>query len=499
MSSIYTSASVLLDFAIGQQTLSNSFANIHFATPGNDLGGGFFFIPSDSLTQPVTITLGGQSRTCGQQVKGLYYANARGQRLWPLDQGTLDALISVSGAYSNVTVTGGLYTSCTGSNVTGDLYSIYGSIKHTRGGNDYYIIAGTKYDWNANSYTPNFAASFQYFDNKTPLGFIFDTMGAGVWFVWGKLSTGTYPKIVTDINANKVINQLFVYAQGETGIIASGNWYNEQIQGTTPFAGLDTAWGGLKVLGTVALGQALRDRAAVIGNTDSRNSTFSAPNINISTLINTANAKATQLCRGVTSTNINDAGPVLCFSNMDVTIDLSNTTQYNGKTIIIQNGDAILQNSMVAGSPSLDLFVNKGNVYLANSVSNLQQIDGQGNIVPVGVTQGRVIKGVVIANWLLVAGDGTTPAAVQNKLYFNGKISTLNMPVEPVQGRIDQITNLLGASFVNWINLQNVFTWQCNPISAVGTDGVSCGNASDQYANIPFIVRDEQITSRLLQ
>ena len=58
MSATYTSASVLLDFAIGQQTLSNSFANIHFATPGNDLGGGFFFVPSDSLTLPITISLG---------------------------------------------------------------------------------------------------------------------------------------------------------------------------------------------------------------------------------------------------------------------------------------------------------------------------------------------------------------------------------------------------------------------------------------------------------
>jgi len=47
-----------------------------------------------------------------------------------------------------------------------------------------YVVAGTQLDYQHNKMIPNFAQSFQYFDNKTPIGYIYDSNG-GIGFVGG--------------------------------------------------------------------------------------------------------------------------------------------------------------------------------------------------------------------------------------------------------------------------------------------------------------------------
>jgi hypothetical protein len=48
-------------------------------------------------------------------------------------------------------------------------------------------VAGTKLQYASNKIIPNMANSFQYFDNKVPMGYIYDSYG-GIGYVGGSLS-----------------------------------------------------------------------------------------------------------------------------------------------------------------------------------------------------------------------------------------------------------------------------------------------------------------------
>gem|GEM_PF-3165077 len=94
------------------------------------------------------------------QVRGIYYNNQRGLRLWPLDAASLTMLRATSTGYNNLQMTGGFYRDCTtlsggsGPN-TGELYSIYGYIEYTLSGDTSaiksYIAAGVKLNYPANA------------------------------------------------------------------------------------------------------------------------------------------------------------------------------------------------------------------------------------------------------------------------------------------------------------------------------------------------------------
>lgn len=111
----------------------------------------------------------------------MYFNSQRGKRVWPLDQYTLALLQQTSSSYDGLQMSGGLFTSCTGYN-----YSIYGQISYNQSGTISSVVAGTNLDYFHNEYGFNgivhFADSLQYFDNKTPIGYIRDSFG-GIGFV----------------------------------------------------------------------------------------------------------------------------------------------------------------------------------------------------------------------------------------------------------------------------------------------------------------------------
>lgn len=156
---------------------------MHFAAPGNNFVGGIFRLTTKSLTGNEIIMIAGDptERNCNKQVRGMYFNSQRGKRVWPLDQYTLALLQQTSNTYDNLQMSGGLFTSCTGYD-----YSIYGQISYNQSGTTSSIVAGTTLDYLRNDYGSggniNFTDGLQYFNNKTPIGFIRDSFG-GIGFV----------------------------------------------------------------------------------------------------------------------------------------------------------------------------------------------------------------------------------------------------------------------------------------------------------------------------
>ena len=189
----------ILTFDLKSQSVADRFTDIAFNTPGNDFGGGAFWLPSESLATPAVVSLNSKTKTCLKQVRGMYYNPQRGNAIWPLDQATLLALKSQTSGYDDLTMDGGLYTTCSGSGTTvgdtSDVYSLYGQINYHLKGENTQLVAGTQIAFTGNTMAPAFAESLQYFNNASPVGFLYDSVG-GVGFVGGAMSgTGCYSSL----------------------------------------------------------------------------------------------------------------------------------------------------------------------------------------------------------------------------------------------------------------------------------------------------------------
>ena len=161
--------------------LSSWDAAVHFVTVGNDFGWLFFLRGAENVSSDGVI-FSGQTITCTKKLKGLYYNSARGNRVWPLDQESLNNLQGVNSAYNTVTVTGWLYTRCIGK----DPNSIAGQVTVTRKGTSYKLLAGVQMNSN-NTYTKVRADNLQY-TWGTFSGKLFDNYGGVANILWTGLT-----------------------------------------------------------------------------------------------------------------------------------------------------------------------------------------------------------------------------------------------------------------------------------------------------------------------
>jgi hypothetical protein len=95
-----------------------NYAGLHFNFSGNNYAGMMFFwtwIASDQV-----LTLSGETITCSKQINWLYINPARWNRVWPLDEWTLNTLQSSSTIewYDDLELSGWFFTDCTGGSVT---------------------------------------------------------------------------------------------------------------------------------------------------------------------------------------------------------------------------------------------------------------------------------------------------------------------------------------------------------------------------------------------
>ncbi len=503
-----------------QDPIGEKYAEAHFFAPGNDYAGSFFWLPTQQILPAVQVSLGANTRNCTKQVRGLYFSNARGARLWPLDQQTLNGLAAIDSSYTGLSLTGALYTSCTNPSNSGSLeiYSVYGQVNYTRKTKPLSLSMGRRYDVTNNMVLTGapLVSSVQYFNNQTPIGYFYDNI-AGIGFIGGELPLAAHTGIIASLNAGGYINSIFAFQTGTTNVVAYTNGTSYALGGSIT-AGLGTLW-RIAVLGNVLLsrgGLGVDDRRSVLGN-PKETSIIVSDKMNISNSINQLKRTASTLCRGKTvydETNwTNPSSGVVCigdpdasFSEFDpVIIDLDNDTNYNGKTIVVYNKNVMLQNEMPDGV-ALNIFVDQGNLLIDSPSSITRTFDKDGN--DGGSISGFYLRGNIFVNGLMYGATGTS---VPYKVYIHGKFASLNTALEPTDARKSQIENLFnnatttyGSSLAstycnsgNCINFNNTFTWECQ-LNGRGTDGNLCNVTGDRFKENPLIVIDTIIPTVLL-
>jgi hypothetical protein len=487
------SAFVLNFSDIQSQALADKFSPIHFAAPGNNFIGGVFWITTKSLSGNVKITFWSEERSCNKQVRGIYFNSQRGKRVWPLDQYTLLLLQETDPLYNQLQITGGLYTSCTGS-----AYSIFWQISYDRsGGTTSEIVAGTTLQYNNNSLWTHFADSFQYFDNKSPIGYIWDSYG-GIGFVGGSINGSE--DLISYLNGGWTINEAFLQTGGNIAS-TTGSW---TFTSNTTWDTASNIIRNLLVQGSVGLSQSMnmQDRASLLGNPQGKTVIIGTENINNATLINQAKQNREKLCKGktrfTTTTLPTSNDSVLCFENTNLSINLlTDEPLYHNKTLVMKNGNILISNSMESNYAGLDMFIDQWNLYLENNPTNKQNFDSQwyAGGLP-AINSWTLVRWNIIINGLLLGWTPTQETGYHHKLYVQGKISSLNTPFTPTPARIDFITDVLWSGYTHRIWLQNVFVRTCR-LNGIGTDWSSCKDIN-QISSIPLVIVDGKYLSRLL-
>lgn len=493
-----------------QDTLTAKFSQIHFTSSGNDFGGGVFWLGSQTYNTPISINFWSESKKCTKKLRGIYYNDARWARLWPLDQETLLLLSWSDSSYTWLTVTGGLYTACEGND---SKYGIFGYIKYELAGTpktESYIIAWAGLNFGTNGYLATGAKdNFQYFNNETPIWFIWDSVG-WIWFVGGAV-TGTQ-ELLTYLNGTWTINKAFKINGGIASMTSS--WWISS--GTTGNAE-DTMW-NLLIQGNAILSKAVSvyEKKALLGNLEKRTVLLSSSDINSSTIINTAKKNAEELCRGNVYIeessnkqilNGSTSSNILCYKNSpDLFIMFSNTDKnnkyYDKKTIILKNGNLTLKKSMNEDYPPLDIFIDGGNLYIENTNGAGQFTDFNIQWFPIstaGINKGKFLRGNFIINGLLLGGTWWNTTTINNKLHIQGKFVSLNTPSEPSQWRKDQVNDLLGTSpsYESRIGLESLLKWYCK-LDSTGSDGTPCGSW-ELITSTPFVILDGTYPSQIIK
>jgi len=488
-------ADIMLNFPdLNVQSFQDKFSLVHFTAPGNNFVGSIFRLPSKSVS-PTMITIQSwyNQKTCTKLVRGLYFNSQRGKRLRPLDEDTLTLLKNDNQIYSTLQMTGWLYTTCD----SGSNYGIFGAITYTRWWITSYVVAGTRLNYPSNKIIANMANSFQYFDNKVPIGYLYDSNG-GIGYVGWSL-TGD-EALINYLNSGWSINSGFMYSWNT---IISHNQNR-----TTTIVSWNNAMNTMRnfiIQWSVGLSKSIdeKERLSLLGNFENKTVIYNGSDINSSTLINIAKQKAQQLCKGKAAypntTLDTDPENIICIENHDITIDLGATTTYENKTIIVKSGNVILTGWMDASSPAIDLFIDKWLLYLpSNPFSTRQQFDSQWFPVSNGINKWLYLKGNFIINGLLVGGSPGAESGFNHKLHLQGKITTLNTPLTPNQGRITQIENMFwSTNYENFINLQKVFTRTCG-LGGTGSDQTQC-TTGWIISTTPLVILNGNYPSNILQ
>jgi hypothetical protein len=157
---------------------------------------------------------------------------------------------------------------------------------------------------------------------------------------------------------------------------------------------------------------------------------------------------------------------------------------------------------MDADSPSLDVFIDWGNLYINTlGLGILTYFNDQGFPMPnnaIGINQWAFFKGNFVINGLLVWGTAASPTAIDKKVHLQGRFVSLNTPSAPSDWRVEQVGDTLGTDvYSGRINLENLFTWYCNLYSQ-GSDNTPCGTGSD-ITKTPFVILDGTFASRIIK
>jgi hypothetical protein len=391
-------------------------------------------------------------------------------------------------SYTNLQIDWWLYTTCENTNP----YSVFGAIRYIRWWITGYIVAGTKLEYQSNHIIAKFAKSLQYFDNKVIIGYIYDSNG-GIGYVGGSL-TG-HEDLINFLNSWWSINSGFTYSWDT---IISNNSLR-----TTTIESWNTAMETMRNLiiqWSVGLSKSINidERSSLLGNFENKTVIYNGSDVNSSTVINFARQKAQQLCQGKEiNLPISTNETILCYENIWLTIDLAQTTTYENKTIIVKSGSVILSDGMQENSPSLDIFIDKGILYLPQDPFTQQTFNDQWFPDNPWITSWLYLKGNFLINGLILWWTPGWETWFDHKLHLKGKLTTLNTPLQPNSGRINQINALLGVWYDGFINLQKVFTRKCR-LNGIGSDGSQCATWGI-ISTTPLVILNGNYPSNILQ
>lgn len=498
---VYTKVSAigLIFKNIENESFARNFSSVHFMWPWNDFVWWILWLTSKSLPSTIDISLWNKKIACNKQVRGMYVNSQRGKRVRPLDVETLQLLKSMNQSYTNLSLSWWLYTSCSGHD-----YSIFGQITYNQSGTISYLIAGSHLIYTGNKYTIPFRDNLQYFNNTTPVGYLRDSQW-WIWFVGWKMSW--HQELIEFLNSGwNTINDAF--SQTSSGTISTITGSLRTFDSITRNTAVDIIR-NLLIYGNVWLSQSLlnQDRSALLGNPQEKTVIIGTDNINNSTIINQAKKNMEKLCKWkewLKTDNLPEPPPdILCFEKTNLEIDLEKTSLYGNKTIIMRNGNIILENSMKHDSPPLDIFIDGWSLFI-NPPSSINKLEGfsSGWYVPAeGQTANQwvLLKWNIIINGLMMGEyNNGTISKFPHKLYIYGKISTLNTPFAPTTTResfVQQVVNTW--AYKDWINLQNIFGWTCS-LGGTWSDGTSC-SSNNRISSVPLVIIDAKYPSKLLK
>ncbi len=253
--------------------------------------------------------------------------------------------------------------------------------------------------------------SFQYINNTTPAGYIYDTAG-GIGFVGGvvgrvandvntvnKSIKDEHEKILNGLggidNATKIVSINKAISQGNGGAITL---FGKPVNNYAISSAVDTRL-GIAVLGTIGVGHGYTDtiKRAILGNPGATSSISEVASINSSDRYNTANKNAQKLCRGAKKAVPGFNGSVysddvICIrGGAALSLDGNNKVILQGKnnnTFLIHkdkrkrslyvDGDLTIQKTHKLGTDPVDIYVN-GDVTINNNIAtnNIVNITAQ--------------------------------------------------------------------------------------------------------------------------
>jgi len=505
MSNSYANQELILeDFS--SESISKNFSEVHFGFGGNDFGGWFLRTAVDDVNVEIKWN-GTQNIICRKQLNWYYYNWLRWERIFPIDQKSLELLREQNTNYNDMSIEWWFYTNC-----EWEPYSRYGQIKYTINGEVSYLIAWVQFDLSWNNYSNNLKPSFQNFQNNIPIWFVFDSNYGQVWFVWWKMDSQCYEYIEQSINDNKSINQIFTNNSWNIQII----WHDECVILNGNWNLWDWAWAWLETM----LGIAIKWNISMSKSMDQSDRSSLKWNFNYSTLLQDTNltiwsivSRASNnwknLCKSKPRSFANSwksvTDDVICieYANYDknnaINIDLSNDN-YNWKTFIIKNADVVFSNTM-SSTKSIDLFLDWWNLVI-KEWWNREIFSKEWYLTNIWnkVTEWVLLQWNFIINGLVLWADSSNVyGTFKNRLFIYGKLASLNTPTDPQPWRLTQISKIVWANAYSWhTSLMKVFVWRCNPMTWKWTDNIACGGTNETNLS-PLTVIDKKRPSNLLK
>lgn len=453
--------------------------------------------------------------TCERQLKWFYYNAERWDRLWPLDEGSLNS-IQDKHLSTGASVEWGLYTMCRKDSIdwksydaalsecdseetedlktqcrkwVDDLYSVesyyYGMVTWEYEDIKFFLLAWVEYEVQDPRIVIDNGSSFWNtlvsIGWSSPVWFVYDD-NWWVGFMHCDPDSWTLRLILNKLDEGKELWKLFTMSWGELVWDAEVGWSEVMMN----WMSCGTPWSiGKSMLGLVIEWLVWRsnDKFWTTDALDPKMQYFSSVSVNNATLLNFTKQKADALCRWKRNTLVSANDSVVCISSGNPVV----ASDYAGKTLIVRGWDVIVSPASAADDEYYDIFIDDWNLRINETVSDFPFVFQKNGFINSStdrdtfnakiadnrfpdwcrrlirtwddVAVASLLRWNFIVDWNVVSNDDGSP--LRNKYFIHGKFTSRD----------------------SYDNLLETFQWRCWN-DGMGTDGnycPSCGDNKDNY------------------